>query len=272
MRLSRIVAAAAASLAPALLLPAARPACADEIADKLARMVAAYPDFLQAIEGNTLIWKDGTRMPIDDGKGVKTREQVLADPDIEDTFEISYPVGEPPTPPGKDIDPGRARYLPMFNKMYGDCKKGEVDRHLTTIAWLPKKTHQKLRVTKVNGVAEKLAAVSAELEALPDSFNVYLVRSAGTYNCRSIAGTNRPSAHGQGIAIDIALKRTDYWRWEKPGPDGLYPYKNRIPMEIVRIFEKHGFIWGGRWYHYDTMHFEYRPELLMPETTSATAR
>ena len=28
--------------------------------------------------------------------------------------------------------------------------------------------------------------------------------------------------------------------------------------------EKHGFIWGGRWYHYDTMHFEYRPELLVP--------
>jgi len=22
------------------------------------------------------------------------------------------------------------------------------------------------------------------------------------------------------------------------------------------------FIWGGRWYHFDTMHFEYRPELL----------
>jgi hypothetical protein len=30
----------------------------------------------------------------------------------------------------------------------------------------------------------------------------------------------------------------------------------------VRVFEKHGFIWGGAWYHYDTMHFEYRPELL----------
>src|SRR5690242_16362928 len=27
-------------------------------------------------------------------------------------------------------------------------------------------------------------------------------------------------------------------------------------------FEQHGFIWGGRWAHYDTMHFEYRPELL----------
>jgi hypothetical protein len=23
-------------------------------------------------------------------------------------------------------------------------------------------------------------------------------------------------------------------------------------------------VWGGRWYHYDTMHFEYRPELFDP--------
>jgi hypothetical protein len=37
-----------------------------------------------------------------------------------------------------------------------------------------------------------------------------------------------------------------------------------MPREIVDIFERHGFIWGGRWYHYDTMHFEYRPELLLP--------
>ncbi|WP_228384801.1 M15 family metallopeptidase [Campylobacter pinnipediorum] len=28
------------------------------------------------------------------------------------------------------------------------------------------------------------------------------------------------------------------------------------------IFEKNGFIWGGRWKHFDTMHFEYRPEFL----------
>jgi hypothetical protein len=34
-------------------------------------------------------------------------------------------------------------------------------------------------------------------------------------------------------------------------------------QEIVDIFERHGFIWGGKWYHFDTMHFEYRPELLV---------
>ena len=39
-------------------------------------------------------------------------------------------------------------------------------------------------------------------------------------------------------------------------------YVNRIPKEIIRIFEKHGFISGARWYHYDTMHFEFRPDLI----------
>jgi len=33
-------------------------------------------------------------------------------------------------------------------------------------------------------------------------------------------------------------------------------------LEIVDIFERHGFIWGGKWYHFDTLHFEYRPEIL----------
>ena len=58
------------------------------------------------------------------------------------------------------------------------------------------------------------------------------------------------------------MSRSDYWRWSGPATGGGVHYKNRIPMEIVRVFEKHGFIWGGRWSHYDTMHFEYRPELM----------
>lgn len=39
-------------------------------------------------------------------------------------------------------------------------------------------------------------------------------------------------------------------------------YPNQIPWPIILIFEKYGFIWGGKWHHYDTMHFEYRPELF----------
>ena len=67
--------------------------------------------------------------------------------------------------------------------------------------------------------------------------------------------------YGFGIAIDIAAAHSHYWLRAKPGAGGHIAYKNEIPWEIVRIFEAHGFIWGGKWYHYDTMHFEYRPEL-----------
>ena len=53
----------------------------------------------------------------------------------------------------------------------------------------------------------------------------------------------------------------DYWQWAKQ-PEGALAWRNRIPREIVEIFERHGFIWGGRWYHFDSLHFEYRPELI----------
>lgn len=227
----------------------------------LAGLVAAYPDVLEKIDGDTLVWRDGTRMPVDDGKGEKPFTAWLANPDIEDMLRLPYPAGAPATPPAPESDPGRARNAAFFEKMYGDCRKGGVKR-LTTITWLAGKARQRLQVTTTNGVAARLEAVSKELDALPAEFDKYLIPAAGTYNCRVIAGTDRVSAHGFAIAIDIAVAQSDYWRWSKSGEQAAY--RNRIPLEIVRIFEKHGFIWGGRWYHFDTMHFEYRPELLPP--------
>lgn len=228
----------------------------------MAGLVAAYPGVLEKLDGNTLVWRDGTRMPVDDGKGEKPFAAWLADPDIEDMLRLAYPAGAPATPPAPESDPGRARNAAFFEKMYGDCRKGGVKSRLTTITWLPAKARQKLQVTTVNSVSARLEAVSKELDALPAEFDKYLIPAAGTYNCRVIAGTDRVSAHGFAIAIDIAVAQSDYWRWSKGSAQAAY--RNRIPLEIVQIFEKHGFIWGGRWYHFDTMHFEYRPELLPP--------
>ena len=150
----------------------------------------------------------------------------------------------------------------QFHKMYGDCRRNEVPAQLAPVAWLPKKKGGMLQITRINGVDKKLSLVSDELDALPASFDKFLLPVAGGYNCRPIAGTSRPSAHGTGTAVDIAVKHAHYWRWSKPDADNRYPYRNAVPPEIVRVFEKHGFIWGGKWYHYDTMHFEYRPEIL----------
>lgn len=256
---ARIVAAVALAASGAMAA-AAQPASSIEAAGR--RIAAAYPDHLAAVEDGVLVWRDGSRMPIDDGQGQKRFEDWLATPDLEDMLAQPYPAGAAATAPALNADPGRARNAAFFNRMYGDCRKGEVARHLTDVVWLPRKSGQRLQITRINGVDRKLAAVSAELDLLPARFDGYLVPSAGTYNCRPIAGTDRVSAHGHGIAIDIATRHASYWRWTGSRAGGHVAYANSVPMEIVRIFEKHGFIWGGRWYHFDTMRFEYRPELL----------
>jgi hypothetical protein len=225
-------------------------------------LVAAYPDFLAGHDDGALVWKDGTRMPFDDGKPDKDFETRLAAPSLKDQFYARYATGEAGLRPPRDSDPGRVRYQPLFDKMYGDCRKNEVAGRLVDIVWLPKKWGRTLKVTPVNGVAERLKAISAELDALPESFDKYLVPPAGVYNCRFIAGTDRPSAHGTASAIDIATAQAHYWRWVKPDATGAYTWQNAIPLEIVAVFEKHGFIWGGKWHHFDTMHFEYRPEII----------
>ena len=229
---------------------------------QLRHLVRSYPAFLDRREGNALIWRDGTRMAIDDGMGPKQFARLLEAPDIKDLFFAAYPAGPDSPVPALNFDPGRARNRAFFDKMYGDCRSGTTQPNLTDVVWLPKKWGKPLKVTRINGVAEKLAEVSRALDALPAAFDRFLFPAAGTFNCRAIAGTSRPSAHGHGIAIDIAVAQADYWRWSKSGAGGQPVYRNRIPMEIVAIFEASGFIWGGKWHHYDTMHFEYRPELL----------
>lgn len=254
--------AAGFSLWPVLTLTAAAQPPAP--VEHVARLVAAYPDFLDRIDGNALIWKDGTRMTIDDGKGAKDFASLLQSPDLKDMFYARYPAGAAVQAPAVDSDPGRVRHEPFFHKMYGDCRKGEVHAKLVDVVWLPRKWGKTLQVSSINGVAARLQAVSRELDELPAWFDAFLKPAAGAFNCRPIAGTDRISAHGHAIAIDIATAHAHYWRWSKRDAAGRPVYRNEIPLEVVAVFEKHGFIWGGRWYHFDTMHFEYRPELLPP--------
>lgn len=229
-------------------------------------LLLAYPEHILSAKDNTIYWSDGTDMHFDDGQENKSPIELLNAPDLQDQFRMPYPKGKDYLPVHKGQDPGRIRYEPFFRKMYGDSPE-EVRKNLRTIHWMPSVYNIPLQVTTVNGVDKKLEAISAELEALPPSFHTYLDKPGGSFNWRKIAGTDRLSMHSFGMTIDINVAKSNYWRWavKDPQEDGSrpIPYKNRIPLEIVEIFEKHGFIWGGKWYHYDTMHFEYRPELLL---------
>jgi hypothetical protein len=184
---------------------------------------------------------------------------MLDNPDLEDMMSQKYTKGSDwGEPPAENFEPGRIRYEPFFTKMYGSSS-GEVSGNLVNVKWLPSLCGCTIQFNNVNGAADKMREVSDEIEAtLGVEFHKYISKTAGTFNWRKIAGTNRISTHAFGTAIDINTKYSNYWQW-----DGNMVWKNQIPIEIVEIFEKHGFIWGGKWYHYDTMHFEYRPELLV---------
>ncbi len=245
--------------------------------DCVKRLVSAYPDVLSHSSEDSLYWRNGLVMPLG-ALTIPQNSQSLTTPEWEEflnkatlrdqlaqCYTPSNSANDSIDAPSRNSDPGRIRYEPFFRTMYGATEE-EVRTHLAPVRWLANipEASRNLLVTAVNGVNIKLKAVSDELETLPPEYRKYLVEPAGTFKWRTIAGTNRQSNHSFGAAIDIAVKYSDYWHW-KVSADDQYPYKNRIPLAIVRIFEKHGFIWGGRWYHYDTMHFEYRPELLTKE-------
>lgn len=225
------------------------------------KLVKAYPDFLEKVEGNYIFWKDGTKMIYSDGVKRESYDDYVNNPDLAAQMKVYYPVGKDYVIPNDEMNnPGRFRYEPFFKKMYGDSEV-KARASLTSITWLPSHIGTSYSVTTINQVDEHLQAISNELDALvaqDPSMLKYLQNIGGTYNWRTIRNTYRLSAHSFGISIDICVAYSNYWQW-----GGLTNYTNRIPWEIIEIFEKHHFIWGGKWYHYDTMHFEYRPEFFV---------
>lgn len=209
-----------------------------------------------SVSDNLVKFNDGTSIVFNDGK-IKDKEELLSNADAEDIFTEAYPLFEPLKLPENDA--GRYRNYELLDKIYGSSESG-VKANLVDVVWLKNSVDKTFKFNSKNGAAKALQAVSNELDELvgkePEMLK-FLDNPSGTFNWRVIAGTNRKSAHSYAIAIDINTDKSDYWRWSKDGA-----YKNQIPEQIVRIFEKHGFIWGGRWVSFDTMHFEYRPEFL----------
>jgi len=251
----------ASSVAAFALCALASPAAAG---DPLDTLIAAYPDGLAGRAGNALVFRDGTRLDAGMSDSAAPFATLLAHASIRDMFRIPYPQGAAIAPPLRDFDPGRFRNKGFFDELYGDCRKGGVEKNLVHLIWLPKSAHQDIVFTAKNGAAKALEDVSREIDAMPASIRAAAAPTAGTYACRGVADQGQPSMHAYGAAIDLNLKVSNYWLWDWGANAASIPYKNRMPREIVNAFERRGFIWGGRWYHYDTMHFEYRPELLAP--------
>ena len=216
-------------------------------------VIQAYPDQHLTYEDNKIVFADGTSIVFDDGEE-KDFVTKLDNSDIEDMFSLEY---DRSGRPAYLADAGRSRCDPFFKKMYGNSA-AEVQKNLVNVPWFG----ETVRFTRVNGADKQLEKVAAEIAGTYPELKKYM-KSCGTFYWRKVRGANRQSAHSYGIAIDINTEYSDYWLWKYRNASETQEisYVNRIPMEIVQVFEKYGFVWGGRWYHFDTMHFEYRPEI-----------
>jgi hypothetical protein len=123
---------------------------------------------------------------------------------------------------------------------------------------------------------EELALVEEKIlaEAKTNAQIRQWVNSLGSlsgWNWRSIADTQSRSFHAYGAALDLlpasAGNLETYWLWTANHKSDWWtvPYSGRLhpPEAVIKAFEDHGFIWGGKWLFFDTMHFEYRPEILL---------
>jgi hypothetical protein len=97
------------------------------------------------------------------------------------------------------------------------------------------------------------------------------IKSIDGWNWRNIAATQSRSYHSYGAAIDFLPKTQGslevYWQWTARSKSDWWavPYSGRLhpPENVIKAFESFGFLWGGKWMTYDTIHFEYRPEILL---------
>jgi cell wall-associated NlpC family hydrolase len=213
-----------------------------------------YPD-IKTVRDNSVVFADGTSLPFDDRR-LKSIKEKLRNADIEDHFAQVYPAFTSISEPDRNEDPGRFRHEALLKKLYG-ANKSEIEKNLVEVRWLPAHGGRKLLFNKNENAAAQLQKVSDELDKLPDEYMKYLTTVDVTYYYRSTAAPDDLIPHRYGIAIDLEKKNTACWL-----SDPENRYKNEVLQRIVEIFEKYGFVWGGRWYHCDTGHFEYRPEMF----------
>lgn len=85
------------------------------------------------------------------------------------------------------------------------------------------------------------------------------------FNYRTIAGTDKPSLHGLGLAFDVNPRQNPYHRLEDgreivspPGAlwDPMVPGTLHADHVLVQFMESRGWEWGGQWEVPDYQHFQ----------------
>jgi hypothetical protein len=252
-------------------------------------------------ERQVVVTKIGVEIPCSDGQQLNSWQRML-DMDVNSVLKDSYPVGPVPLPIRTTENPGRYRNYDLLKSTYGETesevRKNLVNVQILGQSILfNRKNGAAQALKKVSQELDQLIKTDAKVAEFVKPWMggwpwSRTKLSEFAYSWRTVAGTPLLSTHSFGIALDLTTgKEKDpvYWLWEeasrryqkaklqnphvtwnqikenlKESDVEVYlPEKiQTLPMKVVQAFEKHGFIWGAKWNRYDSMHFEYRPEMI----------
>jgi len=175
---------------------------------------------------------------------------------------------QPGAQPNQRTESIRQRFF--YEALWNISSRDEALEQITEMEFLgyTVKVHSGIK-SKLNLVEETILNESKTNPAIQQ-----WIDSLGTiaaWNWRNVANSGTRSFHSYGIAIDILPKNLGgletYWLWASQSNPQWWntPYSARYhpPDEVIRAFESFGFIWGGKWPNFDTMHFEYHPEVFI---------
>jgi len=95
-------------------------------------------------------------------------------------------------------------------------------------------------------VAPSLRHILSEIAQTPHA--LVLKKYGGVYNNRPMRNGSLPSLHARGAAIDLAPDTNgnrDHW-----------PTRSDMPLEVMEIFAKEGWIPAGAFWSRDSMHYQ----------------
>ncbi|MDF0599891.1 M15 family metallopeptidase [Psychromarinibacter sp. C21-152] len=222
----------------------------------------AYPGTDLDRPAGTFVTDDGRTVPYRGDRDVSPADR-LDDATIGDMFVYPYPLAFDLSARRTPwFDPGRVRNDALMRALWFD-DAAAARASLAVARYQGYSTSADFAVTSKRCVHAQLQAALDQIATHGAGMDKFLVPNGGTFNWRTISGTDRLSAHSFGIAVDFNTELGGYWRWSGAQPGNAAAYDNRYPPDLVQAMERYGFIWGGKWHHFDGMHFEYRPELIL---------
>ena len=226
-------------------------------------------------KSKTLYWADGKFLPLEELANKDSYSSLLYHypkevPNPKDfTEEDILRIKEFTNPKNRSEGKGSPQFL--YNLIYEVETRTSTEANIKSHLFLGKRTnvhqfiHQKLNLVQRD--IYEIAKTDSEVQTFLDKLD-----SADSYAWRVISDSGNRSFHSMGLAIDVLPKgwgqKNLYWAWRRdidPKNWMMLDLDRRWmpPAKVIEIFERHGFIWGGKWIIWDNMHFEYRPEVIL---------